>query len=904
MSKDPVPNKLEMLPQFNIFSNFAFKKRKRFSLDNDKENCEKKMEDSPPVEAPKEVIPETPSSLLPSLTVPAVEEQTSPRRFSALAKKPRKCARIVSSDEEEEGESSSEVNGLFKRRKLFTTSTQVKGVSVKDAIDVEDVMSDSDSSPDLIRNRKQVPRPKRSVYIQSDSDSDVPSSNDRPRAMELKESSEWLSSSRRKLQKFAFQKSKITNDSEEIKTHSEAARNCKKVKKRILIESSDSDDDRSSSRTVDKLSSMETKQSVQSCETTADVVELTDSYRDEYSGSESEEDGYSVKQKKSILKFMNDSSLDELCDIPRCSVTKAKLIDKHRPFETWKHLVEGLVAKKGLSEQLLEGCLTLLAERKVLVRLLAQCRTISTSIQDKFSHLQNSECVSTTGDDVVYSAQPAVMNPSVQLKEYQLLGLNWLVLLHSQDLNAILADEMGLGKTVEAISFLSHLYQLGSSGHFLVVVPSSTLDNWVREFEVWCPAMTVIAYWGSQQDRSQMRYEILSNHDNFDVILTTYNVCIGQAEDRKFFRKLSLDCLVLDEGHMLKNMNSLRYTHLMKIQRVDESSAYYQEQVRQAKQIMTPFTLRRLKSQVLSQLPAKVSSTEHCQLTETQWTLYRGVVERSLRVNQGRHGDELNKRMDVMVDLRKATNHPLLLRHHYTDHTLHCMVRAILKEPSHRDAAPNLVWEDMSVMSDFELHNLCTLYKSLSEYALPGSLVGMSGKCEFLSKKLSQLKKNGDRVLVFSQFTMMLDILEVFLQQQGHAHLRLDGQTPVTERQGLIDQFNEQESIFVFLLSTRAGGLGINLTSANVVIIHDIDFNPYNDKQAEDRCHRVGQTRDVTVLRLVGSGTVEEDILQCAQSKLRLEHDLTASTDHDDKLDVTGLLQKALARSQTMNLPT
>ncbi|XP_064405375.1 SWI/SNF-related matrix-associated actin-dependent regulator of chromatin subfamily A containing DEAD/H box 1A-like [Halichondria panicea] len=194
---------------------------------------------------------------------------------------------------------------------------------------------------------------------------------------------------------------------------------------------------------------------------------------------------------------------------------------------------------------------------------------------------------------------------------------------------------------------------------------------------------------------------------------------------------------------MLKNRNLLQYTHLMKIQakrrllltgttlqnnllelmsllsfvipfkqfsaqirntfsrarRVDKSSAYYQEQARQAKQIMAPFTLQRLKLQVLSQLPAKVSSTEHCQLTDTQWTLYRGVVERLLMVNQGRHGDELNKRMDVM-DLRKATNHPLLLRHHYTDHTLHCMVRDILKESSHTDAAPNLVWEDMSVMSD------------------------------------------------------------------------------------------------------------------------------------------------------------------------------------------------------------
>merc|ERR1712242_15287 len=155
---------------------------------------------------------------------------------------------------------------------------------------------------------------------------------------------------------------------------------------------------------------------------------------------------------------------------------------------------------------------------------------------------------------------------------------------------------------------------------------------------------------------------------------------------------------------------------------------------------------------------------------------------------------------------------------------------------------------------------------------------------------------NGDRILIFSQFVMVLDILEQYLRIRGHKHLRLDGSTPVTERQLMIDQYNNDESIFIFILSTRAGGLGINLTAANTVILHDLDFNPYNDKQAEDRCHRLGQTRDVKVIRFLSEDTIEEGIYTVAQEKLKLEQDVTGQGEETKtkKKDVARLLKAAL----------
>lgn len=134
-------------------------------------------------------------------------------------------------------------------------------------------------------------------------------------------------------------------------------------------------------------------------------------------------------------------------------------------------------------------------------------------------------------------------------------------------------------------------------------------------------------------------------------------------------------------------------------------------------------------------------------------------------------------------------------------------------------------------------------FQCIEHYSLGNHLIVDSGKFNLLDDLLPQMKDDGDRVLIFTQFVMVLDIMEQYLRIRGHKFLRLDGGTPVQERQVLIDQYNNDPSIFIFILSTRAGGLGINLTSANTVILHDLDFNPYNDKQAEDRCHRVGQTR-------------------------------------------------------------
>ncbi|KAA0713941.1 SMARCAD1A [Triplophysa tibetana] len=189
------------------------------------------------------------------------------------------------------------------------------------------------------------------------------------------------------------------------------------------------------------------------------------------------------------------------------------------------------------------------------------------------------------------------------------------------------------------------------------------------------------------------------------------------------------------------------------------------------------------------------------------------------------------------------------------------MSKGMLKEPTHFDADPALIQEDMEIMSDFELHNLCKQYSSISKFQLDKELILDSGKFALLTKTLAKLKEKGDRVVLFSQFTMVLDIVEILLKHLKHEFVRLDGSTPMAERIGLIELYNTSLEIFVFLLSTRAGGQGINLSSANSVIIHDIDCNPFNDKQAEDRCPRMGQIRTVQVIKLISKDSIEDRML-------------------------------------------
>ncbi|KAM9465450.1 SWI/SNF-related matrix-associated actin-dependent regulator of chromatin subfamily A containing DEAD/H box 1A-like [Salvelinus alpinus] len=619
--------------------------------------------------------------------------------------------------------------------------------------------------------------------------------------------------------------------------------------------------------------------------------------------------------KSQILSFFQEASLDELSLIAGCSLKKAQKIVELRPFAVWQDLEEVFHKENGLSAELLLGCRVVLRERAVVQGLMSKCQTISGKMVKGVTQVIDKGMGSMT--------QPSVLNRKLKLKPYQLIGLKWLLLLHQHKLNGILADEMGLGKTIQAIAFLGRLHQDGIDGPHLITVPSSTLDNWVRELKLWCPSLKVLVYYGSVEDRRYLRHDILSNQVDFNVIVSTYNLAIGNDSDRSLFRKLRLKYAVFDEGHMLKNMNSLRYRHLMAINAEhrllltgtplqnnllelmsllnfimpsmfsssttqiakmfsmkshEEQSRFERDRIAQAKLIMKPFILRRVKSEVLKHLPAKEEKLEFCAMSEKQQLLYQNMVGKLKKSAIG----EKRELCNVMMQLRKMANHPLLHRQYYTTERLEAMSHLMLKEPTHFDADPVLIQEDMAVMSDFELHRLCQQYSSLHKYQLDKDLLLDSGKFHLLQTLLATLKTKGDRVVLFSQFTMMLDIVEILLKHLGHRYVRLDGSTPIADRIVLIDDYNMDPEIFVFLLSTRAGGLGINLTSANVVIMHDIDCNPYNDKQAEDRCHRLGQTRTVQVIKLIHKDTIEGGMLQLGQKKLKLEQDMTAAEEGDE----------------------
>lgn len=689
-------------------------------------------------------------------------------------------------------------------------------------------------------------------------------------------------------------------------------------------------------------------------------IDLCDEDEEYGSGNESgdsddsiEEEGEEAKTvKEVIVSFFNDASVEELMTLPGCSKKKSEIIFSSRPFDGWESLVLKFTTTKGLSYEMISGCKEVIKMREVVIRLMQRCEKISSGMEEVVNNLLHSSTELEDGDQI--TKQPSNLNQNFQLKPFQMVGLNWLKIMHTQDLNGILADEMGLGKTIQTISFLAHLLEEGEPGPHVIIVPSSTIENWIRESKTWCPSLKLLVYYGSQEDRRATRQYIMMNDaDQFNVVLTTYNMATGSIEDRSLFKKFSFHYAVFDEGHLLKNMSSLRYQNLMRIsaerrllltgtplqnnllelmsllcfvmpevfmgktehlkrmftmisrQGTEETrSRYEQERIAHAKRIMKPFVLRRLKSEVLRQLPKKIEELEYCTMIQGQQELYERLI-RNFANKLTDDGNELNVAggAAMLMQLRKAANHPLLHRNHYTEVVVNKMAKALAEEPSHqaRGALPKLIAEDMLVMSDFELHKCCLHYKShLKKFLLDDSLIEGSGKFRVLEERLNMYQMQGNRVLLFSQFTTMLDIMEPFLKLKSIKFLRLDGSTPVPERQRLIDMYNNDKSILVFLLSTKAGGLGINLTSANVVILHDIDFNPYNDKQAEDRCHRVGQTQEVKVVRLISKDTVEEAMLRCGKEKLKLEQDVTSSDtqaeDDNNPKDIVSILQQALIR--------
>uniref|UniRef100_A0A7M4EYU0 Chromodomain helicase DNA binding protein 5 n=1 Tax=Crocodylus porosus TaxID=8502 RepID=A0A7M4EYU0_CROPO len=471
------------------------------------------------------------------------------------------------------------------------------------------------------------------------------------------------------------------------------------------------------------------------------------------------------------------------------------------------------------------------------------------------------------------------------LHPYQLEGLNWLRFSWAQGTDTILADEMGLGKTVQTIVFLYSLYKEGhSKGPYLVSAPLSTIINWEREFEMWAPDFYVVTYTGDKESRAVIRENEFSFEDNairsgkkvfrmkkeaqikFHVLLTSYELI---TIDQAILGSIEWACLVVDEAHRLKNnqskffrvLNSYKIDykllltgtplqnnleelfHLLNFltpERFNNLEGFLEEfadiskedQIKKLHDLLGPHMLRRLKADVFKNMPAKTELIVRVELSQMQKKYYKFILTRNFEALNSKGGGNQVSLLNIMMDLKKCCNHPYLFP------------VAAVEAP----VLPNGSYDG-------------------------NSLVKSSGKLMLLQKMLKKLRDGGHRVLIFSQMTKMLDLLEDFLEYEGYKYERIDGGITGGLRQEAIDRFNAPGAQqFCFLLSTRAGGLGINLATADTVIIYDSDWNPHNDIQAFSRAHRIGQNKKVMIYRFVTRASVEERITQVAKRKMMLTH--------------------------------
>ncbi|QIX02248.1 hypothetical protein AMS68_007765 [Peltaster fructicola] len=478
--------------------------------------------------------------------------------------------------------------------------------------------------------------------------------------------------------------------------------------------------------------------------------------------------------------------------------------------------------------------------------------------------------LSTRTRHTLIPSQPAYIQGG-KLREFQLKGINFLAAHWCNGDNVILADEMGLGKTVQTVGFCNWLHHdRGQEGPFLIVVPLSTLPAWQDTFTLWAPDLNVISYSGTSQSREIIRTnEIFVNGDtrkvNFNVMISTYEfVNMDVAE----LSKVKWQFLAVDEAHRLKNRDNLLYGNLLALDcpsrllitgtplqnqlselgalmdflmpgkisvdaKLDLTDANAANKIAQLAEAIKPYLLRRTKAKVESDLPPKAEKIIRIELSDTQLELYKNLLARDYDAltADGTHKPSL---LNLVMELKKCSNHAFLF--------------------------PNT---EEKVLGSNQLSRGETL----------NAYIQHSGKMIVLDRLLAKLKAEGHRVLIFSQMVGMLNILGAYCGLSGHQYQRLDGTVPANARKLAIDHFNAPDSQdFIFLLSTRAGGLGINLMTADTVIIFDSDWNPQADLQAMARAHRIGQKKPVTVYRFASKDTIEEDILERARNKLMLEY--------------------------------
>nr|XP_054103518.1 chromodomain-helicase-DNA-binding protein 1-like isoform X2 [Callithrix jacchus] len=394
----------------------------------------------------------------------------------------------------------------------------------------------------------------------------------------------------------------------------------------------------------------------------------------------------------------------------------------------------------------------------------------------------------------------------VHLRSYQLEGVNWLAQrFHGQN-GCILGDEMGLGKTCQTIALFIYLAgRLNDEGPFLILCPLSVLSNWKEEMQRFAPGLSCVTYAGDKEERAHLQQD-LKQDSRFHVLLTTYEICL---KDASFLKLFPWSVLVVDEAHRLKNQSSLLHKTL------SEFSVVFSLLL-----TGTPIqnSLQELYSLLSFVEPDLFSKEEVGDFVRR----YQDIEKESESDAFENETGKKVKLQNILSQLRKCVDHPYLFD-------------GVEPEP-------------------FEVGD---------------HLIEASGKLHLLDKLLAFLYSRGHRVLLFSQMTQMLDILQDYMDYRGYSYERVDGSVRGEERHLAIKNFGQQP-IFVFLLSTRAGGVGMNLTAADTVIFVDSDFNPQNDLQAAARAHRIGQNKSVKVIRLIGRDTVEEIVYRKAASKLQL----------------------------------
>ncbi|KAJ7972631.1 Protein CHROMATIN REMODELING [Quillaja saponaria] len=524
--------------------------------------------------------------------------------------------------------------------------------------------------------------------------------------------------------------------------------------------------------------------------------------------------------------------------------------------------------------------------------------------EDANGNLVTSSCENEQmeGDEDVDDYQPSYVTLEGGLKipgsifdalfDYQKVGVQWLWELHCQRAGGIIGDEMGLGKTIQVLSFLGALHFSNMYKASIIVCPVTLLRQWKREARKWYPSFNVEILHDSAQepalrkkqsksDETDYESEVSLDSDNKDnissrssrkweslinrIVRSESGLLITTYEQLRILGNKLLDIewgyVVLDEGHRIRNPNAeitLVCKQLQTVHRIIMTGAPIQNKLSELwslfdfvfpgklgvlpvfeaefavpisvggyanasplqvstayrcavvlRDLIMPYLLRRMKADVNAHLPKKTEHVLFCSLTVEQVSAYRAFLA-STEVEEildGRRNSLYG--IDVM---RKICNHPDLL------------------EREHAAGNPD--------------------YGNLER----------SGKMKVVAEVLKVWKEQGHRVLLFSQTQQMLDILESFMINFSYSYRRMDGLTPIKQRMALIDEFNDSSEVFIFILTTKVGGIGTNLTGANRVIIFDPDWNPSTDMQARERSWRIGQKRDVTVYRLITRGTIEEKV--------------------------------------------